>query len=927
MRRSRLLAALLSGAALALAATSAQAATAAPKLQSPADGATVEAMPPLKWSKVKGADVYEVEIAADPRFGSLVDGRPARTGNTAYTRTVTIADGDYFWRVRGLTAKGRAGKWSAVHRLRKAWSQRPDLQSAVGEVRLLQPSQPVVLRWSPVGGAVKYLVQVATDPSLATSAIDDNGRGVETSASAYAIPGTLAPGKYHWVVTPIDAQGHRGARSAVGAFVSDWPAATTGTVTDLNADPRVFDPELSWQPVAGAVAYDVEVNYSQDFAIGSKVCCGTRSTGTTVSPTALLANNTYYWRVRAIDASGNAGAWNSGESFRKVFDDVTPTVPGLRMRDNLADPAVDTEPAVAGLDLEHPVVRWDPVAGASSYEIQITPFTTGCDWGKRVVSQITTATTWVARALPAVARPGPAAWPTPSADSVQFVEGGSYCARVNALSSDSVVSEWSQIGGANQPAFTYRKPAAAVTGNPVMTAGDYTGPAAGGVLPRSPLLTWKRVPTADSYWVVIARDQAFTTVTEVGFTRTAAYSLRNPLEDETTSYYWVVIPAKAADGGGVFSEYSDNAPQSFQKRSTPPGQVAPDDAADIVGTPRFAWTAAEGAVDYRLQVAADPSFNVPIADVVTAASSYTATDTYPVDTALYWRVRANASKNVGLTWSPTRTFRRRLPAPSLAPDNPLGGGSIPVLSWSPVQGAESYDLHVEQADGTRKDFTVRSTSFTPTAFYGSGVWRWQVRAIFPGRPATPGPYSPQIAFTRSIPALGEVKAEHASGRMLLRWSAVPGAKRYRVEIAGTTGFVQPIQAETTDHTAWAPDLSLPDYRRGGKLHWRVAAVDEGNNLGAFSSSTVKVGRRLVVTASGLVRRRQSSQVAIRVADAANGDVKGARITLAGAGVRLARKAAGTGSLVLIIKPRRRGTIVVKATRKGYRAGSTRLRVR
>ena len=920
MVRRLVVLALLSACTVTVAAAPAHAAApAAPRLQAPADGTTVEALPAFTWRTVKGADVYEVEIAADPGFGSLIEGRGTRTGNTAYAPAVTAADGEYFWRVRGLTAKGRAGKWSAVRRLRKAWTHRPDLQSATGEVRLLQPSQPVVLRWSPVPGAFKYLVQVATDPSLASSALDDAGKGVETSATAYAIKGTLAPGKYHWVVTPIDARGHRGTRSAVGSFVSDWPATTTGAVTDLNADDRVFDPELSWQPVAGAVAYDVEVNYSEDFAIGSKVCCTERSTGTTVSPTTLLANNTYYWRVRAIDASGNAAGWNSGEPFRKVFDDVKPTVPGLRMRDNLADPATDVTA------LEHPVVRWDPVPGASSYEVQVTEFTTGCDWGGRH-SQITSSTSWVARGFPTAVRPGPIAWPAAFADGFHFANGKSYCVRVNAIAGDSVVSEWTQIGGANQPAFTYRQPVAAEAGNPVMTADEYTGPAAGGVLPRNPLLTWKRDPSAESYWVVIARDQAFTNVKEVGFTRIAAYSVRTPLEDETTSYYWAVIPAAGLTGSGVFSEYADNAPQYFQKRSAPPTQVAPADAADVIGTPRFAWTAAEGAQDYRLQVASDPSFNNPIGDVVTAASSYTATATYPVDTVLYWRVRANAAKNVGLTWSPTRTFRRRLPAPVVAADNPLGGGTIPVLSWSPVQGAESYDLHVEQADGTRKDFTSRSTAFTPTGFYGSGVFRWQVRANFPGQPATPGPYSPQVPFTRSIPAIGAVKAERASGRMLLTWDAVPGAKQYKVEVAGATGFVQPIQSQTTDHTAWAPDLSLPAFRRGGKLHWRVAAIDEGDNAGAFSSSTVTVGRRLVVTVDGKVRRRQLSQVAIRVADGANGDVGGARVTLRGAGIRLSRRAVKTGSLILQLKARRKGTIVIRATRKGYKSASTKLRV-
>ena len=61
----------------------------------------------------------------------------------------------------------------------------------------------------------------------------------------------------------------------------------------------------------------------------------------------MFRDNTYYWRVRALDAAGNAGVWNRGPDFVKTFDKVppvtAPSIKNLHMRDNLADPGTDVD--------------------------------------------------------------------------------------------------------------------------------------------------------------------------------------------------------------------------------------------------------------------------------------------------------------------------------------------------------------------------------------------------------------------------------------------------------------------------------------------------------------------------------------------------------------------------------------------------------
>ena len=53
------------------------------------------------------------------------------------------------------------------------------------------------------------------------------------------------------------------------------------------------------------------------------------------------------------------------------------------MRDNLADPGTDVDTGTAGYQTRVPVVRWDPVPGAASYEVQIADWNSGtstCAW-------------------------------------------------------------------------------------------------------------------------------------------------------------------------------------------------------------------------------------------------------------------------------------------------------------------------------------------------------------------------------------------------------------------------------------------------------------------------------------------------------------------------------------------------------------------
>jgi hypothetical protein len=440
-----------------------------------------------------------------------------------------------------------------------------------------------------------------------------------------------------------------------------------------------------------------------------------------------------------------------------------------------------------------------------------------------------------------------------------------------------------------------------------------------------------------SYFVVVAKDQQFSNVIDYGFTQVPAYSPRSLLRptsysDETTSYYWVVLPANLANGGEAVGTPFLGAPQAFEKRSTPPTRLEPFVGADISGHPTFRWTSVEGARRYQLQVAHDDQFSALLEDIRTNSTAYTSNTTYPADTVLYWRVRADDENLIGLAWSSTGTFHKRLPAPNVHPWNPTRGDYIPTWTWDPVPGAVSYDVHVDLPDGTQRDLTgFRTAALTPILMYGTGVFRWKVRANFPRQPSgtVAGPYSGTHAFTRTIAEPTGVRSDSSRKYPLLLWEAKPGPKNYQVQISRTEDFSRLIENIATDNTNYAPLLKHPAYAAGGALYWRVAAVDEGRNLGDWSPpQRIGLVNRLRLRARGAPRRNRVVTIRITVLGPDSRPVAGAAVRASGAGARAARlRTNRRGVASFRVRAKRRGSVSFRATKSGYESATLKLRVR
>ena len=946
-------AAALAGVALLVAAP-AQAALPTPVLGEPGPGATVESLPAFSWNPVPGAETYEFQVAADRNFNSPVLGRGEgsfSTRNTRATLKKTLPNGTYWWRVRASSKDGDTSPWTLPRSLVKNWTASPISLSPASGFGFAFPGSPIKLNWSAVPYAASYHFALASDPNMA-NIVENQGKPVETWATNYVPTFTLLPsGTYYWNVIPADSQGNRGAPSPVASFSWTWPSTTTPAVTDLMSAPEMFDPQFSWTAVPGATKYEVEVNSSSDFAPGSKVCCTQLTISTSLAPTVVFKDNTYYWRVRALDAAGNAGVWNIGPSFTKTFDKVppvtAPSIKNLHLRDHLADPGTDLAPATTGYQTNVPILVWDPVPGASSYLVDVSPYTAGiCEWGIgwRVVTAMPSwtplGTGWN------FVKPYPDALPV-AFDTVSLSSGQEYCARVRARGErdtqlQEVYGDFTYLDDGTGWAFEWTGPPPTDPCDPSCNTGylganDYLLPIRGSSSGRTPFFTWEPLDGKQSYFVLVSKDPSFSNIVDYGFTQLPAYSPRTlsaprTYSDETTLFYWAVLPANNPNGSGAVGNPLSAAASDFQKQSTPPSQLAPTDGSLLTDQPTFRWTPVDGARRYRFQVGQEPTFAAPLEDVVTASTSYTPFTTHPADTTLYWRVRADDENLIGLTWSAVRTFQRKMPTPTLSGDNLTIGDFTPAWTWSHVQGASGYTFSMDGPDGDHKEWPgLRQPAAAFVYLFGPGIWRWRVRAEFPKLPTgtVNGPWSSYLPFTRTLSEPSGVRTSVSGTHLLFSWNWKLGAKNFKVQISQRPDFAANIEEVETDNTSFAPNLMNPYYQSGGSFWWRVAAMDKARNVGDFSpAQRIDLLQRLRVVVSGRALRRRWARLMVIVSNPSRRPVAAATVTVSGAGVRAKRgRTNRAGRVTFRLRPTKRGRLMFTAKKAGYGPGTLSLRIR
>ena len=439
--------------------------------------------PTLKWNAVSGAAKYEV-YRARSKDGDYI--KYSTQTSTGYTNSAYLTSGStYYYKVRALDANGTAGPWSDV----VAVTCRLGLTAPTVTGGNDSQGRPT-LKWNAVSGAAKYEVY------RARSKDGDYIKYSTQTSTGYTNSAYLTSGStYYYKVRALDANGTAGPWSDVVA-VTCRLGLTAPTVTGGNdAQGR---PTLTWKAVTGAAKYEV---YRARSMNGDYIKYST-VTGASYTNISYIENgNTYYYKVRALDANGTAGPWSD--------------VVAVTCRLGLTAPSV-----TGGNDSQgRPTLKWNAVTGAAKYEV----YRARSRSGEYIKYSTVTGTSYT---------------------NTSYIENGNtYYYKVRALDANGTAGAWSSV-----VSVTYKQtlPAPTVTGG-----NDSQG---------RPTLKWNAVTGAAKYEVYRARSRSgdyikYSTVTGTSYTNTSY------IEDGNTYYYKV----RALDANGTAGAWSSIVAVTYRK--------------------------------------------------------------------------------------------------------------------------------------------------------------------------------------------------------------------------------------------------------------------------------------------------------------------------------------------------------------------------
>ena len=512
--------------------------------------------------------------------------------------------------------------------------------------------------------------------------------------------------------------------SANITFAGSGPAAPTVT----GGNDSQGRPTLKWNAVTGAARYEV---YRARSRSGEYIKYST-VTGTSYTNTSYIEDgNTYYYKVRALDASGTAGAWSSivSVTYRAASTGTlpAPTVTG-------------------GNDSQgRPTLKWNAVTGAAKYEV----YRARSQSGDYIKYSTVTGTSYT---------------------NTSYIEdGNTYYYKVRALKSDGTAGAWSSI-----VSVTYRAASTGTLSAPTVTGGnDAQG---------RPTLTWKAVSGAAKYEVYRARSRSgeyikYSTVTGTSYTNTSY------IEDGNTYYYKV----RALDASGTAGAWSSIVSVTYRAAST--GTLSAPTVTggnDSQGRPTLKWKAVSGAAKYEVyrSYSRDGSYSKYSTQTSTG---YTNSSYLTSGTTYYYKVRALKSDGTAGPYSAvvSVTCRLKLTAPSVTGGTDSQGR--PTLKWNAVTGAAKYEVYRSASrSGTYTKYSTQtSTSYTNSSYLTSGTtYYYKVRAL--GSDGSYGPYSSVASVTyratsSAVPAEVTMGKATAQGSYItVTWDKAANAASYRV---------------------------------------------------------------------------------------------------------------------------------------------------
>jgi hypothetical protein len=677
--------------------------------------------------------------------------------------------------------------------------------------------------WEAVPGAVKYRVQVSAN-DLFTGTLAYNADTYNLHATP---PAALPLGPLFWRVAATDG-GTGVGPYVMGSFTRQWSEAPHLTVPaaedilDYPDEPLLF----RWDALPGAQKYNIQIDDDENFVGAATVS----TPNTSYTQTAPQANaQQFFWRVQGVSGSV-VSAWSEARSYIVQWP---------------AKPVLVTPGS--GATVTDVVLSWTPVAGAASYQLQVSA---NPDFTNNItLDQVVKGTHYSP----------PSTW-----------ANGSYFWRVRARDTKTVpnVGEWSSQIEVTPGTFLPAQFTRAWSDRPTLLApndADYSTVSV-------PTLRWTAVPHASHYEIWLGTDSNFTPLSYsncytnqtsftpydvsesfVGYTTPGLCNITQPKPAAGTIMYWKVRAID--DPRGVLGQFSD-AFSFMYRHDAIPSLTAPADGA-TVAVPTLTWTPVSGIAKYKVTVTAGGNA-VSGSPFTTWATSFTPSGLAAGTTYTWYVQTLDDQGRTGLIPSEgqRRTFLYQPVAgagsvPVLA--TPAGGALsalMPSMTWSGVTDATSYQvwygtvgsdvIHL-LGETSQTAFTSPDLPLTPDQYF------WFVKAFDTNDAVLAISFDETFEVDSLAPVTGLVPEKCTPEEVCaaapetprLEWTPAPYAGGYLVTIANDAEFTNKVRTYTTEYSSLTPRESLFDNVAGSAYYWFVRPCRSAElNLGCGAFDTV-----------------------------------------------------------------------------------------
>ena len=698
--------------------------------------------PVIKWEKISGAKKYDVYYSTeeDGDYKKLTS-----TSSTSYTHSKAASGKSYYYQVRAYgSSSSYAGAFSNI---------------VSGVKKLAVPSLTVTtnndegtakLTWKKITGASGYELQCSI-----------NGGEFQTieivNGTSYTYVGMAVGSSYTFRLSALCDNAEA---------TSDYSAEKTVSVKcgkpvlTIESD-EAGKPVLTWEPVEGATTYEIQMATSSK----GKYKTLAEVTGTEFVHVDAATGKTCYYKVRAIDANGNAGDFCSYKSATAKCE---------------APANVEVTNNASG----YPVIKWEKVDVAKKYEVYYSETEDG------TYKKLTTTS-------------------SASYTHSKAASGKGYFYKVCAYGASTA-----STGAFSEVVYGVRK--LAVPSITVTTNND-AGTAK---------ITWKKITGAISYELQLSINGGeFKTIEGINGT---SYTYVGMKVGNSYAFHLRAVSSNA----DASSDYS--VEKTVFVKCAKPVLTATNDET---GKPVLAWEAIDGAAEYEIQMATSSKGKYKQLAIVTDPN-FVHADAERGKT-YYYKVRAIDENGNSGEFCSYKSATCKCEAPVITEVTTNSSG-YPMIKWDKVEGAKKYEVwYSTTEDGTYKKLTTTSsTSYTYSKAKMDTEYFFKVCA-YGASTASMGEFSEIVSGIRKLaqPSIS-LTTSQSNRKVTIKWKKVTNAKSYELQVSINGGEFKTIF--TDNKLSFVHENLVP----GNQYTYRVRAIGEktSSDYCAEKSATIKVGK-------------------------------------------------------------------------------------